>query len=287
MIPPQTLHPEFIDHSPHHVAFMSGLEVLGAVAAASQLLSSICNLIHLSRELQTQIKQGPDLFRHQTEDLDTLINILDHIRDKTSLQKPGIEKYIAILQCRVENLRNIISSYINRLAKRHVRRILNAFSIIESGKSIARQFEALNRDKTTLILFLSASLNENIDLLSKRITMSQESLKAQKVTTENDKILVLESYDPRKTALQDESARSPNTPNQFTAVAQPPTNRNSGSQSQSGQNESYTSANAARRETTSPPVTQSNFTWSGNSGGNQVAYVNEQRGFSFRTGPEK
>ena len=244
---------------------MSGLEILGAVAAAGQLLSAIGNLIQHSHELRKQIEQGPELFRHQTEDLDTLIDILDHIRNKTSLHKPAIEKYITILQSRVESLRKSIGCYKNRLAKRQTFRILKAFSIVESGKSIPRHFEALNRDKTTLILFVSASLNENIYLLSNRITMSQGNHNGQAAKTTGGGQMV-GTNDPRDRI----SSIRPSETVQKSADSE--------SQAPSSRDDSQGGTDAPKQEQETRPSeatrSQSNLTFSNNSGGFNIGMYN-------------
>jgi hypothetical protein len=145
---------------------MSGVEIIGAMAAAGQLLSSVAHLIQLSVELRSTLRKGPRIFREKNAYLDSLIWVLDRIRHQRALQDLDVSRFIASLTHKVEGIKVTLLKYFEGDTDRLLGRFLGSIRAVKDRDKVCRFFDAIDREKTNLLLYISAVSNESIRQLA-------------------------------------------------------------------------------------------------------------------------
>ncbi|KAF2659033.1 hypothetical protein K491DRAFT_689645 [Lophiostoma macrostomum CBS 122681] len=202
---------------------MSGLELVGAVAAAAQILSSVGALIQMSFELRRRIRHGPRTIQGFANHLDALISVLDFIRSRTSLQQEGIQTYICGLHERVGVIDTTLKKRLGYFKGSICRRTLIAIFEVKAEREVIRSFEALDRDKSNLLLFIAATTHENVHRVA---VMTSREVQPSAISERSPAV------DPRGARLQPQAMETTDVSESFEEMEITTTSNDTGSHAQ-------------------------------------------------------
>jgi hypothetical protein len=132
---------------------VTGLEIVGTLAATSQLIETISKLINAISELRESIRDGPKRFRGFREELIALNDTVRHLRYGTgfgqqAMQLITILKSIAVT---IDDLNRLLNKCLV-VPQSSFSKALWAIRTRETGRRLLKTFSDLERKKTTLIL---------------------------------------------------------------------------------------------------------------------------------------
>jgi hypothetical protein len=135
---------------------MDPLSLLGAVAAASQLVAQGIQITFILSDLCLKAKEAPDTIRKQTAQVEQLINLARLIIQTPSLQKDSIASVLGTClrtaeQCLASLKKEFMTDKDGKLKKAQ-----KLFSALLKEKEIGRVFDDLEKEKTSLILCITA-----------------------------------------------------------------------------------------------------------------------------------
>ncbi|KAI0896259.1 hypothetical protein F4806DRAFT_466719 [Annulohypoxylon nitens] len=132
------------------------MEVLGAVAAAGQLLGTAMKLINSIAQLKDNLQHAPARCREWTTELAVLDGTLTDICQNTRLQASHqIVRVMDVMTPKIDNLTNLCSCYIPNPKQNLIIRLNKAISARSLESKILQNFESLEHDKSTLLLTIS------------------------------------------------------------------------------------------------------------------------------------
>ena len=135
---------------------MSGLEVIGVVASASQLVRYILEIIDYTQTIWIFTKGASCPFQQHREHLESLISAIRTIRQTPSLQKPVIENHLKALLKITEPLCAALRRYSTDLPRSPVRKFLAALQAGKTEVQILKDLASLERQKSNLSLCISS-----------------------------------------------------------------------------------------------------------------------------------
>ena len=147
------------------------MEVLGAVAASAQLASLLLTISSIRSDLQ-------DLnwrFQRNLEDLLSLEAVLLLINQ--SYQEPcPFQKTLRNIDKKAEDIKKCLKKFIHDPKKSIITRLLKFPSLKQAEAWVSKEITALETDKTTLILHLSAVQSNTLSQVKQIITEIQSGL---------------------------------------------------------------------------------------------------------------
>ncbi|KAI9708048.1 MAG: hypothetical protein M1820_004252 [Bogoriella megaspora] len=135
---------------------MAGLEVLGGIASAAQICTYIAKGVSTLRAIQVELRSAPDRIRQQTHCLSLLIDILQFLEDDYLLETLPIHAHIQQIYEKAGELGSILTKNARRLKCTSSKRVLNAWRVLRKEQHILRTLSALEQDKSSLLLAISA-----------------------------------------------------------------------------------------------------------------------------------
>ena len=159
---------------------MSGIEVIGLVASASQLIRYTGDIIDYTRSIFIFLKGSTRRFGQHREHLEALILTVVVIRQTPSLQTQLIRHHLGVLLRRTENLRAVLRRYTIGVPQKLLKRFRVALSAHKAQEQILDDLSALERDKSNLLLCITSSYGVTLEEI-KRKTNSR--LMAPKMNT--------------------------------------------------------------------------------------------------------
>lgn len=126
-------------------------EVLGIVAAASQLNQQVIGIVRLVQS----IREAPATVLGQITSLNQLAHVAENIKANTSYQSPQVADILISISTKAEG---ILTTLKKILAKPHDGKVLTfkkSLIAVWNDESITRTLNEIERDKTTLALCLS------------------------------------------------------------------------------------------------------------------------------------
>ena len=152
---------------------MSGLEVIGVVASASQLVRYISEIIHYTQSIWTFIKGASCQFQQYTEDLESLISVVRIIRQTPSLQTHTIEHHLAALLNKTEALSATLRRYSGNPIRSPVSKVLTALQAPKAEAQILKDLDSLER--RTIGLLLCIEVHKMGDKVGPDLVIAKES----------------------------------------------------------------------------------------------------------------
>ncbi|KAF9641094.1 hypothetical protein BFW01_g12900 [Lasiodiplodia theobromae] len=181
---------------------ISGLEVLGAVASASQISFYVCNIVAAVQAIRRELREAPQRIQQRTKHLSFLLSIINSIQTNQLFHTSEVENHLKDIQERIYTLRLTLESSNKPLKDQSLRKVWRALETLRAETQILKSFDALESEKSSLLLFIAgaygAKLHEvyqlavdiKMDPSSRRTTETLvPKLEAEKHNAENSQAL--------------------------------------------------------------------------------------------------
>ena len=127
---------------------MTGLEVLGALAAASQLAQQSVQILTFLR----RIRDVPESIRKQSVQLEQLLDITKLVKENPALQTPLIDSILS--KCVVESrtLQGILEKVTADVTDGKIKKLWRNLEGMAKEKQVLSSFAKLEQEKSSLAL---------------------------------------------------------------------------------------------------------------------------------------
>jgi hypothetical protein len=142
---------------------ITGIDVLGAAAAATQLFETTFNLVAGISELRDRMKDAPTRIQNFRDELDSLTNTIVRIGNNPKLQTPHLKVIITAIGLKVDTLNSLLSKLSTGPNLPPVKKLVRVLKLKQTEARILQNFADLERDKTSLILTVNELLPKIID----------------------------------------------------------------------------------------------------------------------------
>ncbi|KAH8804569.1 hypothetical protein F5884DRAFT_901728 [Xylogone sp. PMI_703] len=139
---------------------MSGAEVLGVVAAVSQLAAYIFKVAQDLKEVKDLYEQWPAHVQNFLDQLDSLRDTIVPIEHNPHLQTRVVEDILARISKSVGDIKDLLQPFFSDLSQGRVRRSIHLLAIKRTGKLVNKKFAELETEKSSLTLLISGSSNK-------------------------------------------------------------------------------------------------------------------------------
>jgi hypothetical protein len=133
----------------------SGLDVLGAVAAASQLAEQCLKIISLISELYIKIRDAPESMRKDAVQIQQLVDITRLIEKTTSLQTALVDSILRVCVTEATEVIRILNKACVAVGEGHVKKLWRAAFGLTKERAILAHFAKLEQGKSTLALCIA------------------------------------------------------------------------------------------------------------------------------------
>ncbi|KAI1146405.1 hypothetical protein F4825DRAFT_440857 [Nemania diffusa] len=133
------------------------MEAVGAVAATAQLVGMAMKTLELIANLHSIIKDVSARYEDWNTKLTTLEDLIRIIQGNPSLQTQSVERAIASMSLKVENLIVLCTMHVPRTGSRGLSKLLKCLTARAAEPRIHQSFQSLEQDKTSLLLVINAS----------------------------------------------------------------------------------------------------------------------------------
>ncbi|RYP06739.1 hypothetical protein DL764_002991 [Monosporascus ibericus] len=167
---------------------MSGVETLGILAAASQIVAYTLEVVRAIQELRQHIKQLPAQIKCFTGQLDTLTNAVLDIQRDQHLQTGAVKTLLARIIEKVEDINDLLKQSSSKLRLRPIKKVVHIIAIKKLEKLINEKFLELEADKSNLILIITGSCKRTLTEMSaefKNITPTDDSGYSSSVSSDD------------------------------------------------------------------------------------------------------
>ena len=131
---------------------MAGVEVLGALAAASQLAEQGLKIAIFISDLYSKVRDAPESIRKQSVQVEQLINIAKLIEHNPSLQIDSVGSILRNCIGEAEKLKEILGNISTAAGDGKTRKLWKALDGVAKEKRILALFANLEREKSSLAL---------------------------------------------------------------------------------------------------------------------------------------
>jgi N-terminal domain on NACHT_NTPase and P-loop NTPases len=131
---------------------MAGVEVLGALAAASQLAEQGLRIAVFISELYVKVRDAPESIRRQSIQIQQLIDIAKLIEHTPPLQTTSVESILRNCVGEAEKLQEILGKVSTAAGDGRVKKMWKALDVVAKEKMINILFTRLEREKSSLVL---------------------------------------------------------------------------------------------------------------------------------------
>jgi N-terminal domain on NACHT_NTPase and P-loop NTPases len=135
---------------------MSGLELLGALSGAAQLVDAGLEIIKLISTLCSKLLDAPASIKKRTIEIQHLIEIARLIQQSPSLQTTLISSLLMSCIEKANELRGILASVSARINAGKVEKYWKALGGVMKEKRILEICESLEQEKSALILCIAS-----------------------------------------------------------------------------------------------------------------------------------
>jgi len=135
---------------------MAGIEVLGALAAASQLTEQGFKISVFISDLYSKVRDAPESIRKQSVQIEQLIDIARLIKHNPPLQTVSVESILRSCVVVTEELQKILGKISTAAGDGRVRKLWNALDGVIKEKRILALLANLEREKSSLALCIEA-----------------------------------------------------------------------------------------------------------------------------------
>ncbi|KAF2472620.1 uncharacterized protein BDR25DRAFT_302732 [Lindgomyces ingoldianus] len=144
---------------------MSGCEILGAVAAAMQLICIATTIGQSIIDFPEKLSQLSNRIRCSIEQLQLLRNALQDIKKNRQLHTRFFSIQVQTISTKVTTLNNLLEDTYSKLKRPRVKRLVFILTIKKVEKLINENFAALESDKSNLSLYIMSSCREALTSL--------------------------------------------------------------------------------------------------------------------------
>ena len=131
---------------------MAGVEVLCALAAASQLIEQGLKIGTFISDLYSKVRDAPESIRKQSVQVEQLINIAKLIEHNPSLQIDSVGSILRNCTGEAEKLKEILENISTATGDGKARKLWKALDGVAKEKRILALFANLEREKSSLAL---------------------------------------------------------------------------------------------------------------------------------------
>jgi len=131
---------------------MAGVEVLGALAAASQLTEQSLKIAIIISDLYLKVRDAPESIRKQSVQVEQLIDIAKLIKHNPPLQTALVESILRNCVGEAEKLQEILGKISTAAGDGRVRKLWKALDGVAKEKRILALFAKLEQEKSSLAL---------------------------------------------------------------------------------------------------------------------------------------
>lgn len=136
---------------------MSGLEVLGALAAASQITVYLGRLVQQLADVRRDLKDAFNRFSAQDQQLEELTRTLHCLQNCHWLPENVISLSLKPIEARIDAIRGIILHWVSKSARKQgLKSVFTSRSLYRTCQQIEANFRDLDSLKMTLLLHISA-----------------------------------------------------------------------------------------------------------------------------------
>ena len=131
---------------------MAGVEVLGALAAASQLTEQSLKIAIIISDLYLKVRDAPESIRKQSVQVEQLIDIAKLIKHNPPLQTALVKSILRNCVGEAEKLREILGKISTAAGDGRVKKLWKALDGVAKEKRILALFAKLEQEKSSLAL---------------------------------------------------------------------------------------------------------------------------------------
>src|SRR5271168_3074304 len=131
---------------------MAGVEVLGALAAASQLTEQSLKIAIIISDLYLKVRDAPESIRKQSVQVEQLIDIAKLIKHNPPLQTALVESILHNCVSEAEKLQEILGKISTAAGDGRVKKLWKALDGVAKEKRILALFAKLEQEKSSLAL---------------------------------------------------------------------------------------------------------------------------------------
>lgn len=135
---------------------MSGLEALGALSGAAQLVDIGFQIIEFLSNLCVKLHAAPASMRKRLIQVQHLTEIAGLIQENSSLQTTLIGSLLANCKDKANELRKILLNATAKLEAGKAEKYLKALEGVIKEKRVLELFQALEQEKSALILCIAS-----------------------------------------------------------------------------------------------------------------------------------
>ncbi|KAI1146817.1 hypothetical protein F4825DRAFT_456113 [Nemania diffusa] len=137
------------------------MEIVGTLAAATQLFGMFVNTLESLAQLHDLVKHLPGKYRRWDSELTMLRDTVNSILHNPALQSAGVSRVIGHMRPKIETLVLLCSKHASWPESKSLKRVLTTLSARTVEPRIVQGFESLEQDKTTLILAIHVCVVSN------------------------------------------------------------------------------------------------------------------------------
>ena len=134
---------------------MSGLEILGAVAAASQLAEHGPKIINFISELAIKVRDAPESILKSKIQIEQLIELAGLVKNNPPLQTPLVDSILHVCIDQAKQLLETLSKICAAAGDGHIVKLWKALGGIVKESKILALFGKLEQGKSTLALCIA------------------------------------------------------------------------------------------------------------------------------------
>ena len=131
---------------------MAGVEVLGTLTAASQLIEQGLKIALFISDLYSKVRDAPESIRKQSVQVEQLIDIAGLIKRNPQLQTAFVECTLRNCVDQAEELQEILGKISTAAGDGRARKLWKALDGVIKEKRILALFAKLEREKSSLAL---------------------------------------------------------------------------------------------------------------------------------------
>jgi hypothetical protein len=128
------------------------LTILGAAAAASQLLQQGFQITKFICELYTKVQDAPESIRNQTMHIEQLIGLARVIMQNPSLQTASVASILSTCMQSADEVQGALKKVSATTKDGQLKKVQKALAAVMKEKEILALFHNLEREKTSLTL---------------------------------------------------------------------------------------------------------------------------------------
>ena len=171
----------------YYIREMSGIEVIGVIASASQLVRYVLDIIDYTKTVSVLIKCSSYPFQQHKQHLENLVSAVETIRQTPILQTSLIETHLQTLSRTAASLCDTLKPFSRVSQQTALGKIWTAIQAHKAEGQILKDLNILERDKSNLLLCITSSYGpilhgiqerSNSNLVIVKDTMPQKAAKA-------------------------------------------------------------------------------------------------------------